>query len=137
MVSPREVHCLCQSWPISIWNILNNRLVQWKPIRWYRYIKDTILLWFHAKEEFRRYQRHLNSIHSNISLSAETEEDNTLPFLYALGKWKHYGSLGHTVYRKPTHTDLYLYASSHHHPSQEHTILLTLIQQAKTTCEPE
>jgi hypothetical protein len=45
------------------------------------------------------------------------------------------GSLGHTVNRKPTHTDLYLHPKSHHCPSQEHAVLTNLINWAKTICD--
>jgi hypothetical protein len=31
--------------------------------------------------------------------------------------------------------DLYLHAKSHHHPSQKHAVLTTLVNQAKTICD--
>ncbi|PSN51299.1 hypothetical protein C0J52_05292, partial [Blattella germanica] len=40
------------------------------------------------------------------------------------------GSLGHKVYRKPTHTDLHLNKGSFHYPSQKHTVLSTFIHRA-------
>jgi hypothetical protein len=46
-------------------------------------------------------------------------------------------SLGHTVYRKPTHTDLYLYAKSEHHSSKKQTALKMLIQWERTICNGE
>lgn len=33
------------------------------------------------------------------------------------------GHLGHSVYRKPGHTGRYRHASSHHHPTQKHSII--------------
>jgi hypothetical protein len=39
------------------------------------------------------------------------------------------GSLGHTVYRKPMHTDLYLHAESAHHPAQKNWVLRTLVHR--------
>jgi hypothetical protein len=35
------------------------------------------------------------------------------------------------VYRKPTHTNLYLNAKSHHHPSNKQAVLSTLIHRAR------
>lgn len=42
-------------------------------------------------------------------------------------------SLANGVYRKATHTDLYLNASSCHHPSQKRSVLPTLVNQAVAT----
>jgi hypothetical protein len=42
------------------------------------------------------------------------------------------GSIGHSIYRKCTHTDIYLHAKSYHHPSQKHRVLATLINCVKT-----
>jgi hypothetical protein len=47
------------------------------------------------------------------------EEDNSLLFLDMFVKRKLDGLLEHMVYRRPTHTDLYLHASSHHYPLQK------------------
>ena len=45
------------------------------------------------------------------------------------------GSLGHKVYRKPTHTDRYLHYNSLHHPSIKNSVCKILINRAKTICE--
>jgi hypothetical protein len=42
------------------------------------------------------------------------------------------GSLGHKVYRKPTHTNLYLKGKSHHYPSNKQAMLSTLVPRART-----
>jgi hypothetical protein len=41
------------------------------------------------------------------------------------------------VYRKSTHTDLYLHAKSEHHPAQKRAVLTKLIRRAKTLCDPD
>nr|XP_023023038.1 uncharacterized protein LOC111511257 [Leptinotarsa decemlineata] len=41
------------------------------------------------------------------------------------------GTLGHTVYQKPTHTNRYLNANSHHHPKQIHAVAKTLITRSR------
>jgi hypothetical protein len=57
--------------------------------------------------------------------------------LDVLVKKKPNDSLGHTVYRNPTHTDLYLHAESEHHPAQKNGVLRTLVHRAKTICHTE
>jgi hypothetical protein len=47
------------------------------------------------------------------------------------------GSLGHKVYRKPTHTNLYINAKSHHHPSNKQAVLSTLIHRARVLCDDD
>jgi hypothetical protein len=56
----------------------------------------------------------------------EAEQDRTLPFQDVLVSIGLDGTLGHTVYRKLTHTDLYLHAKSEPHPAQKRAVLTTL-----------
>jgi hypothetical protein len=46
-------------------------------------------------------------------------------------------SLGLKVYRKPTHTNLYLNSKSHHHPSNKQAVLSTLIHRARALCDED
>jgi hypothetical protein len=48
----------------------------------------------------------MNSQHPNILFAMEIEKDGRLPFLDILIHRRKDGKLGHSVYRKPTHTDL-------------------------------
>jgi hypothetical protein len=45
--------------------------------------------------------------------------------------------LGHKVYRRPIHTNLYLNAKSHHHPSNKQAVLSTLIHRARALCHED
>jgi hypothetical protein len=47
------------------------------------------------------------------------------------------GSLGHKVYRKPIHTNLYLHQKSHHHPANKNSVLTSLTHRAKALWDPE
>jgi hypothetical protein len=67
----------------------------------------------------------------------ELEKDGHLPFLDINIYRKTDGSLGHKVYRKPTHTNLYLQQNSHHHPTNKHSILTTLVHRARALCDQE
>jgi hypothetical protein len=53
----------------------------------------------------------------------ETQIDNSLLFLGVFVSREPYGTLTHQVYRKKIHIDRYLYAHSHHHPTQKSIIL--------------
>ena len=57
---------------------------------------------------------HLNSVRPSIQFTFELEKDGSLPFLNTLLRRKKDGTLNITVYRKTTHTDLYLNFKSHH-----------------------
>jgi hypothetical protein len=106
-----------------------------KPTYWYRYVEDTFVVWPHGEQELHDFLDHLNNIHPNIKSMMEVEQNQSLPFLDVLISRRPDGSLGHTVYRKPTHTDLYLHASSAHHPAQKKGVLHTLIHRAQKLCD--
>ncbi|KAI5646808.1 hypothetical protein NE865_01063 [Phthorimaea operculella] len=80
---------------------------------------------------------HLNSVHSKIEFTVENEAGGTLPFLDVLVMRMNDGSLRHTVYRKPTHTDRYLKADSHHHPQHLSSVPRSLINRALRLCHPD
>jgi hypothetical protein len=64
----------------------------------------------------------------------ETESEGHLPFLDIDTYRRPDGSLGHRVYHKATHTNLYLNAGSHHHPSSKQAVLSTLVTRARAVC---
>jgi hypothetical protein len=101
-----------------------------KPSRWKRYVDDTNVLWPHGKVELQKFFLHLNSISEDIKFTMKLEENDSIPFLDVLIKRKSNGDLGHAVYRKKTHTENYLHASSHHHPNQKLGVLKTLATRA-------
>jgi hypothetical protein len=70
------------------------------------------------KNALREYLEYPDCIHQNIRFIIKIEEKGTLPFLGVLVTRRLNGTLRHTVYRKPTHTDLYFNARSEHHPEQ-------------------
>ncbi|XP_054709749.1 uncharacterized protein LOC129219384 [Uloborus diversus] len=65
----------------------------------------------------------------------EKESNNQLPFLDVLVTKKEDGTLGHQVYRKPTHTDRYLHKNSNHHQRQKMAVINTLMHLAERICE--
>jgi len=85
-----------------------------KPICWFRYVDDTFIIWHHGQAKLEYFLIHLNGLHNKIQYTMEKEEGH-LPFVHIDIYRKTDGSLGHKVYRKSTHTNLYLHQNSHHH----------------------
>jgi hypothetical protein len=67
----------------------------------------------------------------------ETESEGHLPFLDLNIYRRPDGSLGHRVYRKPTHTNLYLSAMSTITPPIKQATLSTLVHRARALCDQE
>ena len=101
-----------------------------KPRCWKRFVDDTFVVWPHPKDTLVSFLNHLNSHSPHIQFTMEIEQNNALPFLDVLVTHNDNGSLSHQVYMKKTHTDRYLNARSHHHPSQKLGVLNTLVVRA-------
>lgn len=101
-----------------------------KPKLWKRYVDDTFVIWPHGLNELNKFLSYLNGLHEDIKFTMEIENNSKIPFLDVLVLKKDNGDLGHTVYRKATHTDRYLHASSNHHPAQIASVANTLISRA-------
>jgi len=106
-----------------------------KPKIWKRYVDDTFCIL--KADEVDIFLEHLNSIHSKIRFTIEYEKEETLPFLDVLLKRKDNGHLGHTVYRKTTHTNRYLNGKSHHHPSSFTSVVASLVNRAFSICDKD
>ena len=83
------------------------------PLMWKRFVDDTCVIIKEAhKQEFLE---HINSIDPHIQfISEDSKDDGSMPFLDMLITPTEDGRLNTTVYRKPTHTDMYLKWDSHH-----------------------
>ncbi|XP_046384639.1 uncharacterized protein LOC124154910 [Ischnura elegans] len=101
-----------------------------KPKLWLRYVDDTFVIWPHGPEELQSFLKHINSQHPAIQFTMEMEKDRRIPFLDVMVNKRIDGSLGYEIHRKPTHTDRYLNAFSHHHTSQKASLVATLLHRA-------
>ncbi|XP_018564785.1 uncharacterized protein LOC108906108 [Anoplophora glabripennis] len=107
-----------------------------KPKCWYRCVDDTFIIWPHGRNTAADFLVYISGIHPYIQFTMEVEKNAVLPFLDVLIERTQGGTLGHRVYRKPTHTDRYLNAESHHHLAQKQGIINTLIHRTRIISEP-
>lgn len=90
------------------------------------------LFWHHIHDVLMDQNNWMTSlttstaIHPNIQCTMETESDDHLPFLDTNTYITPDDYLGHTIYRKPTHTNLYLNGKLHHYLANKHSVLSIL-----------
>ena len=102
------------------------------PTFWRRFVDDTFVIIKKTKEDSFN---HINSIDDKIQFTKEAgRSDGSMPFLDTLVIINGDGSLNTKVYRKPTHTDLYLQWDSHHSIAAKYSVINTLHHRAKAVC---
>ena len=103
------------------------------PSFWRRFVDDTLTVMKSSQVE--SFLNHLNSIDHHIQFTKEeSRPDGSMPFLDILITPKEDGSLSTTVYRKPTHTDLYLQWDSNHTITSKYSVVGTLHHRAQVIC---
>ena len=85
----------------------------------------------HAHKE--ELLKHLNSVDPSIKFTVEeAKEDGSIPFLDTIIRPEEDGTFTIGVYRKPTHTDLYLPWDSNHNIAAKYSVINTLSHRALT-----
>ena len=92
------------------------------PHLWKRFVDDTFTILQSSKRD--GFLEYLNSIDQHIQFTAEDQRsDGAMPFLDILVTPGKDGSLSTSVYRKPTHTDLYLQWDIHHTLTSKYSVI--------------
>ena len=98
-----------------------------------RFVDDTSTILQSSQKN--GFLEHINSIDQHIQFTAEDQRsDGAMPFLDILITPGRDGSLSTSVFRKPTHTDLYLQWDSHHTLTSKYSVIETLQHRAQTIC---
>ena len=103
------------------------------PTLWKRFVDDTFTII--KKNNRDSFLQHLNSIHPKIKFTREeVREDGSMPLPGHSSNTRRDGSLKTSVFRKTTHTDLYLQWDSHHTIPSKYSVAGTLYHRASTVC---
>ena len=100
-----------------------NRFNTNKPLVWLRYVDDVFCIFTIPKEKILEFHTRMNRWHLNLQFTVEFESNNSIAFLDVLVTQEQ-EKLTTSLYRKPTHTGLYLLWDS----SQNHGYKLGLIK---------
>ena len=102
---------------------LGNKVLHWK-----RYVDDTFA--FIKPGTADEIQHVLNSFHEKIKFTYEYEQSNTISFLDVLVTRSNDGTLQTSVYRKQTHTDVYLNWNAHAPTTWKISTIRSLVKRA-------
>ena len=103
------------------------------PLFWRRFVDYTFTIL--QSPHKASFLEHLNSIDQHIQFtSEEADKDGSIPFLNVLIIPDEEGNLKTTVYRKPTHMDLYLQWDRNHQVSSKYSVIGSLQYRANTIC---
>ena len=98
---------------------------QHPPSLWKRYFDDTLTIIKKGHKD--AFLDHIDSIDPNVRFTSEDpKDDGSISFLDILIIPEEDGKLNTTVYRKPTHTDIYLHWDSHHTIPSKYSVVGTL-----------
>ena len=119
------------SLPTCLWKGLRSRpLALPHPPLWLRFVDDTSVI--QKAEHNQQLHHHINTQHPHIQFTVEIpNQDGSFPFLDTQVSPGPNDTLITTVYRKPTHTDQYLFWDSNHFITAKHSIFKTLAHRAK------
>jgi len=110
----------------EIW--LNNCPSDFKPVHYFRYVDDTLLL-FRSPEHINKFLEYLNNKHPNIKFICDVENNGSLPFL-DVNISRNDNSFVTSVFRKPTYTGLTTKFSSYIPTKYKGNLISTLIYRA-------
>lgn len=96
-----------------------------KPSLYKCYIDNSFLIWSHGRDKLIEFVTFLDTFNDNIRLTMEVENKGRLIMK------KPDGILGHTIFRKATHTNLYLSNLIDHHTGQRFSVISMLIERTK------
>ena len=103
------------------------------PTLWYRYVDDVLLQWIHSEDELQAFYEFANSFRDGIRFKMEREQQRRLPFLDVMVDVSS-PAPSFSVYRKPTHSNLYLRRESCHSRSTFRSVASSLATRARRVC---
>jgi hypothetical protein len=113
-----------------------NKFSKNKPILWLRYVDDVYCLFDIPEKKMIEFHSRINKWHSNLHFTIEHESNNSLAFLDVLVT-QDKGQLITSLYRKPSHTGLYLLWDSCQNRRYKIGLIKTLVVRIHRICSTQ
>ena len=99
---------------------------------WKRYVDDIFA--YAEPQHIHNIITKLNEFHPNINFKYEFENEKSIPFLDVLIMYTENGQKETTVYRKPTHTNVYIHWNSYAPVTWKYVTVQILVKRAYSLC---
>ena len=113
-----------------------NRFSTNKPMIWLRYVDDVFCLFTISKTKIEEFHTRIDKWHKNLKFTLVFEEDNSISFLDVLVT-RQEDKLATSMYRKPTHTGLYMLWDSCQNRRYKLGLIRTLVIRIYRICSTE
>ena len=113
-----------------------NRFSTNKPVMWLRYVDDVFCLFDIPEAKITEFHSRINKWHNNLKFTREYEQKSSLPFLDVLVT-REENQLTTSLYRKPTHTGLYLLWESCQNRQYKLGLIKTLVIRIHRICSKQ
>lgn len=104
-----------------------------KPLIWLRYVDDVFCLFTISQNKIEDFHTRINKWHNNLRFTLEPESDNSIHFLDVLVTIKEH-KITTSLYRKPTHTGLYMLWDSNQNRRYKLGLIKTLVIRIYRIC---
>ena len=105
-------------------------------ITWYRYVDDVFAV-LPNSIDITEFLSQLNSLSHSINFTVEHENNGSIPFLDVLVMRNNFDRPQFKVYRKPTHSNMYLHSFSSHSISVKLGAINSIFIRAYKICDPQ
>ena len=117
-------------------SVLLPTIIDTSNIVWFRYVDDVFAV-LPNDIDIGLFLNSLNSLSNSINFTSETENNNSLPFLDVVVMRDGSGQPKFKIYRKPTHSNMYIHAFSGHSDSVKLGAINSIFLRAYRLCSPD
>ncbi|CAF4594349.1 unnamed protein product [Rotaria sp. Silwood2] len=108
-----------------------------RPIVWLRYVDDIFCLFTISETKIKDFHSRINKWHDNLNFTLELESNNSISFLDVCVTQDEEDKLTTSLYRKPTHTGLYMLWDSNQNRRYKLGLIKTLVIRIHRICSKQ